>query len=328
MKIRMDFVTNSSSSSYTSFIIENRVLEKLYEQAGLSDCIVLHLNFKGCAVYDRFSFESHSVGIPYTESFSTWLLECLKFRDSSYYEKDNYNSLAELIKTHKNDIDRATKKAFFYEINIVTDDEGGSFEFQENRGNNIYVVGFNYYDWEERGMTEKTGEEMWEFLSSDEEEIADFAKKHFEIKEFSKPQRTKETAHKQAEETAHKQAEESKPEQRKIGKEKQHELSSPGLLSGLVCCLTGNFNYGSKDDVRMYIESLGGTCTSSVTDKTNILIIGTCGSENDSLLKYDQKYLDAKRMIDSGSSMMILDEKEFFEKYKSDNYFLFGTWYL
>ena len=87
-------------------------------------------------------------------------------------------------------------------------------------------------------------------------------------------------------------------------------------LNGAVCCLTGDFNFGSKKDVENYIVSLGGSCSSSVTAKTNKLIIGAKGSDNYSFGSYGKKYLAAKARQDAGADMEILTEEEFFTKYR------------
>ena len=43
-------------------------------------------------------------------------------------------------------------------------------------------------------------------------------------------------------------------------------------LQGKVCCLTGDFKYGSKAEVQSYIESLGGKVVGSISSKVNYLI--------------------------------------------------------
>ena len=81
-----------------------------------------------------------------------------------------------------------------------------------------------------------------------------------------------------------------------------------------VCCLTGDFAYGNKKSVEALIAQNGGTGSSSVTKKTNILIIGELGSAAWSHGSYGTKYVKAKEWQSKGVEIEILTEKEFLER--------------
>jgi len=51
-------------------------------------------------------------------------------------------------------------------------------------------------------------------------------------------------------------------------------------LSGKNVCLTGNFIYGTKDDIGKLVVNNGGIITSGVSGKTNIVIVGGEGSKD------------------------------------------------
>ena len=72
-----------------------------------------------------------------------------------------------------------------------------------------------------------------------------------------------------------------------------------------------------QNSVEEYITSHGGSCTSSVTAKTNMLIIGAKGSAAYSHGNYGTKYVKAKQMQDLGTEITILTEKEFFDRFDS-----------
>ena len=98
--------------------------------------------------------------------------------------------------------------------------------------------------------------------------------------------------------------------------EEEKSEESNGALKGYTCCLTGDFKFGQKSDVEEYIKNLGGKCVSSVTKSTNMLIIGAKGSSMYAHGSYGSKYLKAKAVKDSGADMTIIEEADFFERFK------------
>ena len=79
-------------------------------------------------------------------------------------------------------------------------------------------------------------------------------------------------------------------------------------FEGKSFCLSGNFNYGSKDKVKEYIESKGGTIDKSVKKSTNYVIVGGSGSDRYSNGNYGTK---VKKAIEKG--ITVLKEEQIFE---------------
>lgn len=87
-----------------------------------------------------------------------------------------------------------------------------------------------------------------------------------------------------------------------------------GILSNCLCALCGSFVQMGLSDIKRYIEERGGQCKSSVNQNTRILIVG---DKTGAVQKgfYDPKFLKAKELQDFGAKIEILSEKEFFKKY-------------
>ena len=83
-----------------------------------------------------------------------------------------------------------------------------------------------------------------------------------------------------------------------------------------IVCLSGDFEYGSKDEVSKYIEGMGGKVVPSVTKKVDLLIMGSFGSQKFSQINYGSKFLKAKKYIEQGTNIIIINEKEIFKKLK------------
>jgi len=59
------------------------------------------------------------------------------------------------------------------------------------------------------------------------------------------------------------------------------------ILSGLTFCVTGTLKQFSREEIKNYIESLGGHFTDNLTKKTNYLIVGdNPGSKLDKAVKF------------------------------------------
>lgn len=77
-------------------------------------------------------------------------------------------------------------------------------------------------------------------------------------------------------------------------------------------CLTGNFSHGSKDEISNLIISQGGFIDKTVKKTTNILIIGSLGSEAYSQGTYGKKVEKAIYFNNRGNNIVIIKEDDYF----------------
>ena len=82
-------------------------------------------------------------------------------------------------------------------------------------------------------------------------------------------------------------------------------------LCGKHVCVTGDFLYGSRDEVFTLIESAGGIVDKGVKKATDYLVVGAKGSENWKTENYGGKIQKALEMIDKGIDIKIIEEKDF-----------------
>lgn len=84
-------------------------------------------------------------------------------------------------------------------------------------------------------------------------------------------------------------------------------------ISGKHCAVTGDFDYGSRAEVTKFIESREGIIDSSVKKATEILIVGSKGSEAWKHGNYGEKIKKAMELKEKGQHIIIVGEEEFFE---------------
>ena len=77
-------------------------------------------------------------------------------------------------------------------------------------------------------------------------------------------------------------------------------------------CLTGTFRFGQKSDVEKYIVTHGGKINSSVTKKTEILIVGDLECISYSNGTYGSKIKKAMEYNQKGCNIQIVKESDFF----------------
>lgn len=82
-------------------------------------------------------------------------------------------------------------------------------------------------------------------------------------------------------------------------------------LSGKICCLSGDFESGSKSELTAQIEALGGIVKKSVTKSTDFLIVGNLGNENWACGNYGTKVKTAMEYNDKGCNITIIKESDF-----------------
>ncbi len=85
-------------------------------------------------------------------------------------------------------------------------------------------------------------------------------------------------------------------------------------LHGKTCCLTGNFNNGTKFDIEAFIAFKGGTCVPGVIKSVDYLIVGGQGSGDWKYGNYGGKVNKAIQMQEKGSCIQIVDEEVLYRK--------------
>lgn len=93
-------------------------------------------------------------------------------------------------------------------------------------------------------------------------------------------------------------------------------------LRGSTFVLTGDFSYGSKEQVKYLIESKGGFCRSSISGKTDYLVVGKLGSP---AWTYGQeggvKVKEANEIKGNGGKVRIISEDDLISSLSTQNNF-------
>lgn len=82
-------------------------------------------------------------------------------------------------------------------------------------------------------------------------------------------------------------------------------------LQNIHICLSGEFNYGSKNDVKQLIIEAGGLIDNNVKKATNYLVVGAKGSDAWKTGKYGGKVQKAMEYNSKGTDIKIIEEKDF-----------------
>lgn len=93
---------------------------------------------------------------------------------------------------------------------------------------------------------------------------------------------------------------------------------SPQDIKGKNICLSGDFQAGTKVEVQIYIEDMGGIMQKNVTSKTDYLIVGELGSPTWVAGIYGNKIKKALGLQAKGKQIKILREKDFFASAKDN----------
>ena len=92
----------------------------------------------------------------------------------------------------------------------------------------------------------------------------------------------------------------------------EHEVISS--LEGVHCCVTGDFNYGERSEVKRFIESHGGICDDNVKKATQYVIVGSNGSDAWKHGNYGGKIKRAMELQEKGVTVNIISEEDFFKE--------------
>ena len=274
MKVRFDFVTNSSSSSFVIYRIYDKKLAEVFRKAG----------YRGAAsggnknmVSGRFYSEGTDLDTPRGGSIVEWFIRTMKEAD---WDLEKQSKLIDLLNQNKYAIDHNCRSAEFAASVVESDGGDSSFESEERKGEKIILCGIEERDWD----YEKEGEGLWSFIEGDTSRIRRKAKELNGTTEYEDPWLKIEDI--------------------------SGFLDSPEDFSfeGQVVCLTGNFDYGSKSDVQSYIEDMGGSISSSVSRKTTAVLMGNKGSAAWSRGNYGTKIEKAIERKKTTNDILILKE--------------------
>lgn len=79
-------------------------------------------------------------------------------------------------------------------------------------------------------------------------------------------------------------------------------------------CLTGEFDHGTNDDIECILESFGLIRKKSFSHDVDYLIVGNLGNSSWKYGNMGEKILEAKRLLDKNSNLIIIGEELLFDK--------------
>lgn len=278
MKIRTDFVTNSSSSSFVIYRIDDKKLAEVFKQAGLWYYLS---DSNDNVVSGQINSESTGLDIPRGGSIVEWLIDSM---DLSWDFDDKKDNLIKLLNEHKEEIDHNCRSAEFAVSNICSDGGDSSFASEERKGAKIIFCGIDENDWD----YQKEGEGLWSFIEGDIPGVIKKAKELCGTYVIDDQWLIKES-------------EDSifdKPDDNFSFKDE-------------VICVTGEFNFGSRSKVKQELYEKGASAVvPGVNKQTTMLLVGSKGSANWSMGNYGTKVEKALDNKKKGISIKIYKEDD------------------
>ena len=87
-------------------------------------------------------------------------------------------------------------------------------------------------------------------------------------------------------------------------------------LTGKLVCLSGDFDFGTKEEITAFLEKMGATVHPSVVAKLDYLIVGNCASTEWSSGKYGNKIKKAIQLQLKGRPVQIIRESDLMDALK------------
>lgn len=275
MKIRTDFVTNSSSSSFVIFRIDDEKLADALIDAGYWGLVS---GANDTVISGQISSEGTDLDIPRGGSIVEWFIDSM---NKAIWGFDESNKLVTLLNEHKDEIDHNCRSAEFAVSVICSDGGDSSFASEERKGSKIIFSGIDEQDWD----YEKEGEGLWSFIEGDIPGVRRKAKELNGTYVIDDEWLIKE-------------------DENSIFDDVPEDF----IFANEVVCLSGDFNCGSKAKVKERIEAEGGTVVPSVNKKTTIVLVGSKGSSSWSMGNYGTKVEKALAKRGKGEPIRIFKE--------------------
>ena len=175
MKIRLDYVTNSSSSSFVTFSIKNKKLVETLEKFNI-DYFLMGSSSGDLTYHESWYEESTAPESPGNASIAEWLSDYME-TDHIQYLIENSSKNPDLagaisyLRNHANEIDACTDMAEFENGDVVTDSGGSSYTLEIHRNGKIQTSFLDETDWEYK----KYGETLADALNGPKTKIKELA---------------------------------------------------------------------------------------------------------------------------------------------------------